>query len=532
MRLNQRRLALETLEARDTPATIAYNAALQTLTVTADSNDTLTVAQAAGRPAGFLTVNDGTSTVFNATRFVKNLILDARADSTSSVSLAANTRLAGSLTVRGGGSSSAFTLGDGCSLGGGLTYFGSAGTDQASLGASCSVVGAVTLHLGAGGGQAQLRGRLGSLKVTGGSGDESISLAAAASLSIAGAAVFGLGAGTNTVVTADPCQIGGSLTYTGGTGADTFQVGTAEPLFVAGNLTLNLEPPNGFGTNGMLLNSLKVGGTVSIAGGKGTDTLTVGDDVFIAKDLIASLGAGRNTGTLAGGTAGTRVMGRLRWVGGAGEDRVSVSNLLVGRHLLVALGDNTAPVNGQGCEVSGTVQVLGSVGITGGAQADIIQLDGAMFVERALTVNGGASGPDVIQVLGGVRVSGATTLVTAAGNDLVEVNAALFLGTFTASTGAGNDTVRFDQSNVFGTTVINTAAGNDLIAIETLAQPNVSTFGSAVAFLGGTGDDVLRVSTGTGPAQFGGRVKLDGGVGNDQMDLGTTVVTTPPVGTW
>jgi hypothetical protein len=530
MRLNQRRpLALETLEARDTPATLSYNAALQTLTVTADSDDTITVSQTPARPVGFLTVNDGSaSTPFN--RSVKNLIIDARPDPTSSVSLAANTRLAGSLTVRGGGTSSSFTLGDGCSLAG-LTYFGSAGTDQVSLGASCSVVGAAAVHLGHGGGTAQLRGRLGSLRVTGASGNESVTLAAAADLSIFGAAVFQLGAGTNTVVTADPCQIGGSLTDTGSTGGDTFQVGAAEPLFVAGNVTLNLEPSTGTGTNGVLLNSLTVGGTVSITGGKGTDTLTVGDDVFIARDLIASLGDGRNTGTLAGGAAGTRLMGRLRWIGGAGEDRVSISNLLVGRHLNVTLGDNGAPVNGQGCEVSGIVRVLGSALLTGGAHADILQLDGTVSVEGALTVNGGPSGTDVIQ-LGGIRVGGATSLVTALGNDLVEVNAALFLGAFTASTGAGNDTVRFDQSNVFGTAVFNAADGNDQVLIETLVQPNSSAFGAAVTFLGGAGNDMLKVSTSTGPVYFGGKVNLDGGTGTDQVDLGTAVLNEPALGTW
>src|SRR5262249_22347270 len=99
-------LALELLESRCTPATFAYSAATQSLTVNAVAGEQISVAQDANKPAGNVQVSSNlTPGVFNDpagnTVFVKNLTVKIAggAGGPGQVSVGAGVLIAGNLVI-------------------------------------------------------------------------------------------------------------------------------------------------------------------------------------------------------------------------------------------------------------------------------------------------------------------------------------------------------------------------------------------------------------------------------------------------
>jgi hypothetical protein len=183
---------------------------------------------------------------------------------------------AGLLTLVGDNASNALTI---RVTGASVTVTGNAGTTvngQASVTAAAVVRGV----------QATMNG-----------GDDAVRIDPAANLLLSGPVTVNLGPGNNTLglLTAGRLTLG-SLSVTGGTGNDLVTVagGAGRGNLITGAAQISL----GDGANVVALGRLGVGSAVSITTGAGADTLAVGASNF-AGTFSADLGAGINAVRIA-----------------------------------------------------------------------------------------------------------------------------------------------------------------------------------------------------------------------------------------
>src|SRR5262249_15315120 len=152
-------LSLQSLEDRSTPATAAYSAATQTLTITGANTDALTVSALINKPTGYLAVANGMGTVFSSdtnNQAVRNLVVRFNTVANGTLTVHSSVRLGGNLTVMGGTTSQLLTLAG--TVGGNLTVTGTvAAADDVTIEATALVAGNLTLNLGAGNNFARLR---------------------------------------------------------------------------------------------------------------------------------------------------------------------------------------------------------------------------------------------------------------------------------------------------------------------------------------------------------------------------------------
>jgi hypothetical protein len=158
-----------------------------------------------------------------------------------------------------------------------------------------------------------------------------------------------LGDGDNNL-TVQNGTVSGNLQFAGGTGNDSLT------LVAGATVAKSLTARMGEGDN-----MLDVEGTVSrdlvMTAGSGDDTLTIGADATISRNVIAMLGSGDNLVSIAGDVArGATILA------GRGNDVVDVtSNATIGRSVVAALGsgDNQLSVAGT---VEGSLVVSGRDG--------------------------------------------------------------------------------------------------------------------------------------------------------------------------
>jgi hypothetical protein len=158
-----------------------------------------------------------------------------------------------------------------------------------------------------------------------------------------------LGDGDNNL-TLQNGTVNGNLQFTGGTGNDSLT------LVAGATVAKSLTARMGAGDN-----ALDVEGTVSrdvvMIAGAGDDTLTIGADATISRNVIALLGGGDNTVSIAGDVArGATILA------GRGNDTVDVtSDATIGRSVVAALGsgDNKLSVEGT---IEGSLVVSGRDG--------------------------------------------------------------------------------------------------------------------------------------------------------------------------
>lgn len=179
------------------------------------------------------------------------------------------------------------------------------------------------------------------------------------------------------------------------------------------------------------------------------DTQTV-DEVFI------QLGQGNNTFELQGGV----VQGSLRYLGGSGDDTVSISesSLIEGRVIAqVKSGDNE-------------VQILGEVGqqliVFAGGGSDIVEIvEGSLIHDDAYLLLGG--GENLVTLSGELD----DDVLVAGGNDLdlITVTDTAFIGgDLNVSAGDGDNV--FELSGmVMGRVQYNGGSGDDLVTIGSTA---------------------------------------------------------------
>lgn len=494
------RLTLRALDDRITPATAAYSAATQTLTLVAAQADQLVVSAVPNMPTGYLNVTEtqAGATVFNSTvknQSVRTLVVQFGNTDTGSLTLDATTRIGGGLVV--GGGTGVTTVDVAGTVGGNIVYtanptLGLGAIDQVILEPTASVGGNVALTLGDGPNMVRLRGGTirGNLGVAATAGGDTIQVTEAGDLTVNGSVNFNLGAGNNTVLgmATHVIQVGGNFTYTGGAGNDTFDLdGSGTILDVRGDARFTLGTPTGFDSNQANFEGVYAR-NLSFVGGAGADSIEVSGALGVTANLTVSPGNGENsfTSNLLGSGANT-IGGNFTYAGGANGDAVSLDNTTVGRNVNVSLGEtfgSSVATFSTGMHGPGPVTVYGNMTVTTGPTTDsTVQLD-RLYVGGGLTVLGGA----------------------------------------------GRNAVGMDDINVAGATLISLGAGVDSLGIEQTPSNGggplggTSTFGGTFTFNGGADNDqvLLAVDNVSGQQiQFGSHVSLIGGIGNNSLFVGT-----------
>ncbi len=227
---------------------------------------------------------------------------------------------------------------------------------------------------------------------------------------------------------------------------------------------------------------------MAFVGGAGADSIEVSGSLAAAGSMAVSPGNGENTFTSnLLGTGANTIGGSFTYTGGANGDAVALDNTTIGRNVTVALGES-----------------IGS---------------------GMATFSTGLHGPGPVTVYGNLKVTtGPTT------DSDVQLARLYVGGGLTVLGGAGRNAVTLDDVNVAGSTYISLAAGDDSLGIEQTPSNGggplggTSTFGGSFNFNGGAGDDhVLLAADGVADQQiqFGARVVLGGGLGNNSLFVGT-----------
>ena len=226
-------------------------------------------------------------------------------------------------------------------------------------------------------------------------------------------------------------------------------------------------------------------GATLVAGGGGT-TVNGLNSAFaagVSGNTIADLGAGNDQLVVFGTSipAGTGTGDAIRIETGAGDDRVSISQVNAGRTVTIANSSGSDVRRIQASQLAG-LSLTGS----GSSAIENSSLNGN------LSANSSGAGNTVIV---NSNIAGTTNIVGSAVSDAVIAARSIFGGTFTASGGVGNDFIALLNSQFNAPVSIRGDAGNDTFSVR-----RNNTFGSTAAFSGNAGSD--RFSTdGTSTSQ-------------------------------
>jgi hypothetical protein len=473
-------LSLRPLEDRAVPATFAYSAALQKLTITAAQGDQIAVTQLNNQPTGYIAVAAGATPVFSSDADklpVRSLTVVFSGADAGGLTVGDGVALGGNLVVAGARLNQFLTLGG--VIGGTVSYTATPGAfDDVTVAGTARVGGNLNLTVSGGDDVVRLKGGtvMGTLSVTGGAGADVVEFAADSDLAIGGSAAIRLGDGVNVVRglgVGRLVTVGGAFTYTGGVGNDTFRPdATGVSLRIGGDAKFTFGTGKGFDTNVAEFEGLSVGRSLTITGAAGADAVNITGPLQVGGATTVNLGVGPNSfaATGSGSTVGTN----FTFTALAGTDAVTLDNLSVGRNLSVNLGD------GQNQSFTG--------------------------------------GP------GGLNVYGSMSVNATGGADTVSIRKGYIGWNFAVSVGAGADTVSLDDLAVAGASTIDLGGGNDVLNIETTAAATaVTSFGSTVTIKAGDGDDTVNLSDdsdATTFVQFGGKVHLLSGLGGDILKDG------------
>jgi hypothetical protein len=483
-------LAVQPLEDRATPATAVYSALTQTLTITAAEGDRIVVAPIANEPTGYIHVTEtqAAATVFDSdttNQGVRNLIVRFNTVNSGGLTLNADVRLGGNLSLAGAKTSQELDLLG--TVGGNVTYTAAVGAafDDLDIAATAHIGGNMALALQAGENTVRLKGGTirGNLTIAGGAGIDRVEVTADGDINVGGSAAFNLADGNNSVVGINVglIRVGTNFTFTGGGGNDTFDLdGSGSTLQAGQDARFTLGNPIAFDANLATFEGINVGRNVTFTGGAGGDSVMISGGLLAGGSVIAPLGEGTNAfdSNLLGTGVNSIGVG-FAYTGGGGGDSVSLDGTSIGRNVTVVLGES------------------------GGA---------------AQAFNAGAKGPSGVTVFGNVKVTGG------GGADNVVIHRTYVGAALTVATGAGVDVVGINDVDVAGTSLIDLGAGNDQLLIEMAAGDsggplaNPTTFGGAVTVRGGDGNDTVSLSS-DGSAgtlvHFGARLFLVGGLGTD-----------------
>lgn len=498
------KLALHSLEERATPAAIpTYVPGNRTLTIVAGNNDQISVESPVGSPPGYLKVTElvGNTVVFDSSapagRAVTNLIVRFDKVANGTVTVSPTTRIGGLLGVFGATGTQSVSIAG--TIGGDVTYVPTKdAVDTVAFEASTQVGGKVNVKLGNGDDSAEIKGGFfgGDVLIQGGLGGDTVRLLQDFDVRISGTATFALGNGNNNLISTggNLLDVGKNFVYKGGTGTDTVSLrtvngGTNSVLRTGGDMLFTLDnTPIAGGANELDLNRVTAGGKISIIGGAGSDNVEIAGDVTTGGDLSLSLLDGSNyLNTNANTNADHRIGGNFSYKGGIHYDYLYLDGATIGKGVTVDLGKSDVT---QGFEMGNyiPVTVLGSVKIVGGNKRDTVSLHRTF-------------------------IGGKLSILTAAGNDAVEIDDVLVSG-FTFI-GLGDDWDTLDIETQL------TDASGDL--------DGRTLFGGRLHVKADSGSDTITLGADDADAftavTFGDLVRLEGGDFGDTLNVGTPADT-------
>lgn len=542
------RPSIEPLECRYAPATFAYNAVTQSLSIKAVAGEQIKIIQDANKPTGNLEVSSNqTPVIFNDpagnTVFVKNLSLKITAGpgGPGQVTLSAGVNIAGNFAITtadpGGTSLNALS---GVSIGGNLTFTSTAtataAADFFNL-PNLQTGGSVTLTMGSGNNTVTSLGNAiigANLGITGAGGNDTVMNFSG---NVGGSATFNFGAGTNslTVIAPGP-RIGKSFSYTGTTGNDT--VTLTNGFLIGGKATFNVGAGNNaLNTTGNGI--LAVGLNMTYTGTTGDDTITFDGPLNCLGSVTVNVGGGTNTFT---NSLFVDIGLNFIYNGTSGDDNINLANnssssVTVRGNLICTLGNgtNAVTVNGSFAIVEGKLSILGGTGV------DNVTIQN-LFVSKTLSIDLGNSMAGQMLLLLSCQVGQGLFLMGGNNDDTFNLSTLNVLGTTAITTLAGNDTLEIDNaidegdSAFAGPTTLDTGAGNDTVKLETDTSGGKMSFGTKLTILGGTdNDDLFLGFDNTSTLIFGGPTTFNGGTGTNTrtdaagvviLDNGNTIVGT------
>jgi hypothetical protein len=453
---------------------------------------------------------------------------------------AANSALAGGVRMTGGMGGDAISFSNSQSKtrigtlasGQSILFDGGAGNDAiAAVGARVAAAGGIeflagdganTVNLGSANGSVALGNLAGgqSIKFTGGVGNDSMTFSPA-SLTLAGAIDVAGGEGTNTITLNSPngtatlgkLATGASIRFTGGAGDDSLTIESAR-LFLAGGISV----AGGDGTNTITLNGsngravlgkMAGGQSLKYVGGVNNDTFVTGVSAFIATGGLQFDGGDGTNSINLGGSNGTVRLGKLAtgqsidYTGGSGSDSVSSlqARVIMAGGIEIDGGDGN---NGLNMDAEGKIRlgvIVGgqSIKVTGGSGNDSSFLGGNVVTLQGSAEMTGGSGGDSID-FDGSRV---TIGKTVAGDSIVLVG------------NDGSDGIDLEESvTLLGKLTLDGGAGNDFLGLDLLDSLTVN---AAVTFDGGPDNDTLTIDVHT--LLLGGKLTFTAGSGTDNATI-------------
>ena len=365
----------------------------------------------------------------------------------------------------------------------------------------------------AGGLSATFANATADMTVTGGAGNDSITLNANT-----GKVNVALGTGDDTIAFTGTATFTGDDTIAGGEGTDTLSITTAQ----AGAITAALA--NVSGIERLRLNSA--------AGGETVNATHFGDiaQVNLAaannKALTLTLGAGTRTVTVgnAAGNANLTGIVTISDTGTGTTDALTLSNTnstgttdTFNGQTVTVNGFETVTVN-TGAAVT-AAQTLGTVALNGDSTTGANSL--AVVGVNSLSFAGITSNSSGLLTIDGSGLTGNATLTINTGNRPIFSGGVT--GTVSITGGANGDIL---AGHATAANTIDGGAGSDTIYGGTGADSlvggagndEITGAGGNDTILGGAGNDTIT-------AIVAGKVSIDGGAGDDTVDLGGTLST-------
>ena len=309
-----------------------------------------------------------------------------------------------------------------------------------------------------------------------------------------------------TLAPAPAIKLAGSLTVDGGDGANSL---TATNLTVAKSFSIK-NGTNAAGTDSTNLVDLNVGGGLTIANGNGTTSSVIRRDT-----------AGQST-----------VGGNVSVTNGDGTDNVFLNDLNVGGNVTVRNGKAAAGGNAGTTQIYNVVNrsarsvIRGSVtvsyldGIVGGEGLFDADIGGNVNFSYGagggrLLFDGAQTGLPLV-VRGNVMVTGAGVVRVQIGMFNAQVGS-VFGKNFTVRSGAAADIIEFSRLTVNGTTTLSLGDGANSVTIDD------SLFAGGFNLITGSGADTVKLDTVAGTTMattFNKAVKMSLGAGVDSVTFG------------
>jgi hypothetical protein len=404
-------------------------------------------------------------------------------------------KVAGATNLLGGDGNDTFTLNNHTLLGP-VTINGGIGHDTVTFGGSYTIVRSkLTLTDTDGSNSLNCESKSASftsIQMTTGAGSDALTFNNVALRTGAITADFGDGENTFSA-NGKTATFGSTINLKYGshaTGASQFNL-QSEITAVASAVTLQFaDGDNLISLSGTT--SVRVGGLLKVTSGSGGDAFSLtGGDVSTGAGMMLALGDGTNSVSMVG--SNFNLAGDVSVTSGVGIDTFTLdaSTLVVGKKLLLQTGDgsNSATVHALNGVLKGGVQYFG------GSGQDLLDLNGS-FRSGALNVQFGAGAA-------GLNTSGVRQDFAA-----ITINAPTLAGENLSVQSVVN------EFRVKTTTSITTGAG--LSSVEFGSPDSYVTLTGDVIYLGGAGEDVLRIKAAEGRI---GSMKLDTGAGDSTIQV-------------